>query len=445
MGLPVTFMTLDPAHFHAALVHKEMHPDFSPRVHVYAPLGPDLMAHLERMASFNNRANNPTHWQLEVHTGPDFLERMLKERPGNVVMLSGRNRQKIDYMLACVEAGLHVLADKPWIIRHEDFPKLERLIELLFKKGSKCIVYDMMTERLEITNMLQRDLIREPDIFGEIRTDQAEPAVEMKSIHALKKNVAGQPLRRPVWFFDLREQGEGLADVGTHLVDLVNWMLFPEQSIDYAREVEFHVAERFATLLSRDDFRAVTGEDEFPPTFHEEVKNDNLEYYCNNQLRYSVRDVLVRLDVIWNLEASSAGGDVHNTAIHGTRSSIRVRQTERTGGRPELYVIPDPSHLAEVRISLSRWIERSSTFYPGLRFTEIASEFQVEIPDSLRIGHEAHFAQVIEQFLRCLRISRYLSPWEMPNLLTKYYITTKGVALARTRASGEHAAQAIEK
>ena len=36
----VRLMTLDPGHFHAALVQKEMYPGVAPRVDVYAPLGP---------------------------------------------------------------------------------------------------------------------------------------------------------------------------------------------------------------------------------------------------------------------------------------------------------------------------------------------------------------------------------------------------------------------
>src|SRR5262249_21723752 len=263
MSSQITFMTLDPAHFHAALVHKEMHPEISPFVHVYAPLGPDLMSHLERMASFNNRANNPTHWQLEVHTGPDFMERLLQEKPGNVVMLSGRNRQKIDYMLACVEAGLHVLADKPWIIRHEDFLKLLRLTELMLKKRNKSVIYDMMTERYEITNILQRELVRSPAVFGELRRGTHNPVVRMQSVHALKKTVAGQPLRRPAWFFDVEQQGEGLADVGTHLVDLVPWLLFPRQPIAVA-DLQLLPARPTPTTLSPTHFQKVTRQATFP-------------------------------------------------------------------------------------------------------------------------------------------------------------------------------------
>ena len=60
----------------------------SETVHVYAPLGPDLVAHLGRVAAFNQRAERPTRWKLEAHTGPDYMERMLAERPGNVVVIS---------------------------------------------------------------------------------------------------------------------------------------------------------------------------------------------------------------------------------------------------------------------------------------------------------------------------------------------------------------------
>ncbi|HZM90805.1 MAG TPA: oxidoreductase, partial [Blastocatellia bacterium] len=110
----VKLITLDPGHFHAALVQKRMYPGMSRRVDVYAPLGFDLTEHLNRIARFNLRATDPTAWEVEVHTGPDFFERMLRERSGNAVVISGRNQGKIARVKACVDAGMNVLADKPW-------------------------------------------------------------------------------------------------------------------------------------------------------------------------------------------------------------------------------------------------------------------------------------------------------------------------------------------
>ena len=121
----VRLMTVDPGHFHAALVLKEMYPGVSRKVDVYAPLGPDLLDHLARVARFNLRKDNPTAWDLEVHAGPDFFERMRSERPGNVVVISGRNRGKMQRIQAVLDAGLHALVDKPWILEADDLPRLE--------------------------------------------------------------------------------------------------------------------------------------------------------------------------------------------------------------------------------------------------------------------------------------------------------------------------------
>ena len=49
----------------------------------------------------------------------------------------------------------------------------------------------------------------------------------MKSVHYFSKTVAGVPLKRPPWFFDVRQEGEGIVDTSTHLVDLIQWEAFP--------------------------------------------------------------------------------------------------------------------------------------------------------------------------------------------------------------------------
>jgi hypothetical protein len=113
----VSLIVADPGHFHAALVQKEMYPNLSPEVHVYAPLGPDLADYLTRIARFNTRKEQPTHWKLEVHAGPDFLERMCRERLGTIAIFSGRNRGKVRRIQAAIDAGINALADKPVIIR----------------------------------------------------------------------------------------------------------------------------------------------------------------------------------------------------------------------------------------------------------------------------------------------------------------------------------------
>src|SRR5215203_5614433 len=123
-------IVVDPGHFHATLVQQEMYPGLSRLVRVHAPLGPDLIDYLSRIARYNRRAQAPTEWRLDVHAGPDFLDRLRDEPPGGIAIFSGRNRGKIERIISALEAGLHVLADKPAIIEPADLPRLDAALAL---------------------------------------------------------------------------------------------------------------------------------------------------------------------------------------------------------------------------------------------------------------------------------------------------------------------------
>src|SRR6476661_4285112 len=125
---PARLMVVDPGHFHASLLQREMYPDLAPRVSVYAPLGPELMDYLNRISLFNHRKDDPTRWDLDIHTSSDPMAQMLRERPGSAVLFTGKNRAKIDRIVASIDAGIHVFADKPWIIASKDISKLERAL-----------------------------------------------------------------------------------------------------------------------------------------------------------------------------------------------------------------------------------------------------------------------------------------------------------------------------
>jgi predicted dehydrogenase len=426
----IRFVTLDPGHFHASLVQKEMYPGVSPTVHVYAPLGPDLIDHLGRIARFNLRKDAPTKWELEVHAGADFLERMLRDRPGNVAVISGRNRGKIDRIQASLDSGMHALVDKPWVLEPPDLPKLERALRTADETGR--VALDIMTERFEVTSELQRELVNDPATFGALLPGSpAEPAVYMESVHHLMKTVAGAPNIRPVWFFDTDQQGEGLNDIGTHLVDLVQWTLFPEQAIDHRKDVRLLSARRWPTLIPRAEFRRVTRED-FPPGLAGRVKNDSLEYFCNTLVSYALRGAHVTLNVIWDWEAPPGAGDSHFAYYRGSRAKIEVRQGAAEKHRPEVYVVPvGAGDKAAVLAAVQKKIAAVQDRYPGTSVVDLGHELRLAVPDRLRIGHEDHFAQVTQRFLRYVRDRSTLPAWERPNMLAKYFVTTEGTALAR--------------
>jgi len=422
-------IVLDPGHFHASLIQEDMYPSLAKRVSVYAPLGPEVLDYLQRIERFNTRKENPTSWEIDLHTGLDFFERMLRERPGNLVIISGRNRPKIDRIVASVEAGLNVLADKPWIIRSADLPKVELALDEA--QAKRLVAYDIMTERFEIASILQRELVRDADVFGTLtRGSDSEPGISAKSVHHLMKVVAGMPLRRPAWFFDVAETGEGLADVGTHVVDLLEWTAFPDE-VDYRTDVQILDGRHWPTVISQADFQRVTGEHEFPPFLAGRVKDDKLQYYCNNSVHYTVRGVHVKLDILWNWQAPEGSGDTYEAAFRGTKARVEIRQGKTEGYIPEVYVVAESAALrAEVFGALKRKVAVLQEAYPGVALTESAKEARVVIPKNLRSDRE-HFADVANQFFAYLNAPQNVPQWEKANMLVKYYVTTKGVEAAR--------------
>src|SRR6478736_9666363 len=90
----IRLITVDPGHFHAALVQKSMYAGVDSVVQVYAPTGNDLQWHLDRIEGYNTRSESPTHWKEEVYTGSDFFEKMIEEKKGNVVVLSGTIKKR---------------------------------------------------------------------------------------------------------------------------------------------------------------------------------------------------------------------------------------------------------------------------------------------------------------------------------------------------------------
>ncbi len=416
----VQLITLDPAHFHAALVQKEMYAAVSPLVTVYAPLGLDLTEHLTRVARFNQRADAPTTWELDVHTGPDSLARMLGEQqPGSVVILSGRNSSKIERIEQSVAHGFHVLADKPWILRSADLPRVAAALDAADEKG--IIAYDIMTERYEVTSLLHRELVNASAIFGTLLPGTTEePAIYMDSMHRISKTVAGVPMLRPLEFFDIERQGEGLSDVGTHLVDLTQWIAFPDTAIDYQADIEMLDARRWPTTLNEEQWRTVTGTAPLSP--------GNFDYYGNNFVSYCLRGIHVQMDVRWDLEGVS---DTHMARFHGSKASIEVRQGADENYRPEVYIVPNTPELrAEIHFALRAKLDQLEATIDGVTITDSGHEFLLNIPDHHRVGHEAHFAEVTRQFFSYLDDPKSLPAWEKPNMLAKYYVSTKGVEMA---------------
>jgi predicted dehydrogenase len=428
---PFHILTLDPGHFHAALVQKSMYANVDSTVHVYAPEGPDLQLHLARINGFNTRAESPTRWNEIIYTGPDFFEKMLDEKAGNVVVISGNNLKKAEYISKSLNAGFHVLADKPMIINASDFATLQQAFEVAGK--NKLLLYDIMTERFEISTMLQREFSMLPDVFGTLEEGTPDnPSVTKESVHHYFKYVSGNILTRPPWFMDVSQQGEGIVDVTTHLVDLVQWECFPDQIIDYQKDIQINKAVRTPTAMTLSQFKAITQLNDFPDYLKKDITNDTiLHVYSNGEIHYKLRNVHAKVSVIWNYVAPEGTGDTHYSIMRGTKANLIIKQGAEQNYKPTLYIQP-LTNEADFETILQSQISKLQANYPGVGVVKAGALWEVTIPESFKEGHEAHFGRVMEKYLEYLENGNMPS-WEVPNMISKYYTTTKALEIARQK------------
>src|SRR5213078_3905973 len=116
---------------------------------------------------------------------------------------------------------------------------------------------------------------------------------------------------RPAWFFDVTQEGEGIVDVTTHLVDLIQWECFPEQIIQPENDLKMLSARHWTTALTSEQFKKVTGLDDFPDYLRKEVTDGSLHVLSNGEFTYRIKGVHAKVAVTWKFEAPQGAGDTH--------------------------------------------------------------------------------------------------------------------------------------
>ena len=250
--------------------------------------------------------------------------------------------RRMEYIEAALTAGQNVLADKPWITDIKDLPRLEAALNMAESK--RLIAYDAMTQRFDIAYQIQQALVNDRELFG------VPASVMMESSHYLLKSGT-----RPVWFLDTARQGEGMADVGTHLVDLIEWTLFPARAIDYKADVRVIDARRWPLMLSRDDFQRVTGEKDWPKFAEPLLKDGMFPFYGNSETSFTIRGVQGHCKAVWNFEQKPGFRDTMLAVYTGSIARVQVRQNKEENFLPEVDVAPiDQARKAGLRERLSR-------------------------------------------------------------------------------------------
>ena len=423
----VNLVTVDPGHFHAALVQKRTYPEVAPEVKVFAPDGAELDSHLKLIDSFNSRKENPTAWREETYRGADYLGKFVAAAKAGefgknpIAIFAGKNDRKGDYALAAVEAGVNVLSDKPMAITPEVFAKTEKAARLAQEKG--LFFADIMTERNEITTILQRALTQDAALYGEQEKGTPEdPAVTKVSVHHFCKLVNGAPLKRPEWYYDTKVQGEGVADVTTHLVDLVQWEAFPDVRLSKS-DVEIVSAKTWPTMITPEQFRMSTGGD-----WAETMAVD-----ANGEFTWKLRGVHCKVSVVWNFMAPKGTGDTHYSMMRGTKAEVFIRQGAKEGYKPVLYV-KARGDAAATETALAKALVAISARISGVGCVKTDEEgmWRITYPSAYDNGHEAHFGQVVEMYLKWMAVGKE-DPLYIDNMLVKYHTIVEAWKLAHRK------------
>ncbi len=144
-------------------------------------------------------------------------------------------------------------------------------------------------------------------------------------------------------------------------------------------------------------------------------------------MTYSLKGKHAKVSVIWNYQAPEGAGDTHYSMMRGTKASLIIRQGKEENYRPALYVKLSEADDSALEKAVTETLQAN---YPGIGLRKLENgEFEVTIPDSYHNGHEAHFAQVTEKFLEYFEKGN-MPAWEVPNMITKYFTTTKAFELA---------------
>ena len=162
------------------------------------------------------------------------------------------------------------------------------------------------------------------------------------------------------------------------------------------------------------------------------IKNDVLEVMANGSINYTLKGICIEMKVTWNYMPPIHGGDTFTSIKKGSKATLKIIQNKKNGFVKELYIQKKPnidSHLFETQ--LQKTIKQLQETYPFLSVkNEGNGAYLIDIPQEYRLSHEDHFNKVAKAFLHYIR-NKDMPEWENENTLTKYYITTTAVEMAK--------------
>ena len=167
------------------------------------------------------------------------------------------------------------------------------------------------------------------------------------------------------------------------------------------------------------------------------VDKDNvLQCKANGEFTYALRGVHAKVSVEWRFMPPAGTGDTHYSLMRGSNAELVIRQGPAQGFKPVLYVkLRKGADKAKTEAALDSAIAAIAADYPGVKAVPANGEeegavWKIDVPKKYDIGHEAHFSQVMQQFLTWVKAGK-MPEMERRNLLVKYYTLTEAWKMSR--------------
>jgi hypothetical protein len=190
---------------------------------------------------------------------------------------------------------------------------------------------------------------------------------------------------------------------------------------------------RWPTVISPAQFAQVTQASTWPAFLAKDVQPDgSLHTYANGRIDYRIKGVHAKVSVLWNFVAPEGGGDTHYSVMRGSNADLVIRQGAAEGYQPVLTIEPAPGTDGnDFTKALQQALVEVRQAYPGVDAKRVEKGWEIVVPASYHVGHEAHFAQVAQAFLGYVAKGA-LPAWEVPGMITKYATTTRALEMARS-------------
>ncbi len=189
-------------------------------------------------------------------------------------------------------------------------------------------------------------------------------------------------------------------------------------------------AKRWATILTKEEFTKVTKLSDYPEYLEKDVIDGRLHTFSNGEMIYRIKGKHAKVSVLWNYQAPEGTGDTHYSIMRGTKCNLIIKQGPEENFKPVLYLQPTIKEPFDKMLKQAMDNEVQGLFLGTAAEKMPDGLWKINIPDKFKIGHEAHFAQVTENYLKYLEDGK-LPEWEIPNMITKYYTTIAGYKMAK--------------